>query len=159
MRMIQPGDILLYRPTLFSPFGWLIALKTWHWVSHCEAYLGSQMSVASRDGIGVNIYLLRTKGLTAVLRPREYFDQPLALGWLGLRGIIGQKYDWLGLLRFAWRKPVSPIVNENRQFCSEFLTRWCRAGGVEPFNGADADEIAPFQFLQSNAFRIIWRAE
>ena len=41
---------------------------------------------------------------------------------------------------------------DNRQFCSELATRVYRAGGLDPFNGEDADAIAPFRFLLSDRF-------
>ena len=41
---------------------------------------------------------------------------------------------------------------DNRQFRSELATRVYRAGGLDPFNGEDAEAIAPFQFLLSDKF-------
>lgn len=148
---LQPGDCLLYRAK--GVFGWLIALKTWHSIAHCEAYIGNGRSVASRDGIGVGVYDTRLSELRYVMRPKPgTFSQPLALNTF-YRKYQGQGYDWLGLLRFAWRAEVSATRFNNKQFCSEFLTRYYRAGGLEPFNEAeDADAIAPFQFATSPVF-------
>lgn len=147
---LQPGDNLLYRPKGF--FGWLIAIKTWHKISHCECYIGDGQSVASRDGIGVGIYPLRTAELCYILRPKEPFLLAAAMDKFR-RSYQGQGYDWAGLLRFAWREPVSQIRFNNKQFCSEFLTRFDRDGGMkELFNGEDADAIAPFQFLLDPSF-------
>lgn len=157
---LEVGDVLLYKATGF--FGKIISLKTWHPIGHCEGYDGAGMSVASRDGQGVNLYPVRTRDLVVVLRPKpdgkgSSFNIDAASRWF--KGVRGQSYDWLGLLRFAWRKPLKGTTSQDKQFCSEFLTRWYRAGGVDPFNGADADEIAPFQFEQSVAFDTVWRAD
>lgn len=145
---LEPGDVLLYRGD--GVFSRLIQMKTWSRVSHCEAYVGEGASVASRDGIGVGCYPLRTAGLAAVLRPIAPFDRAAALAWF--HTVDGQGYDWVGLLAFfaaRWQG------RENRRmFCSEFLTRFQRAGGIEPFTpDTDADAIAPGEFLKSGAYR------
>lgn len=149
---LRPGDCLLYRAK--GIYGLLISLKTWHAVAHCEAYLGAGQSVASRDGIGVGQYPLREAQLWYVLRPQM---PPFAVFPAQVRferEWRGQGYDWCGLLRFAWRAEVSTLRFNNKQFCSEFLTRWYRAGGLDPFNHEDADAIAPSTFLQSNCFTV-----
>ena len=51
---LRSGDCLLYRAT--GLFGWLISIKTWSVVSHCEGYVGNGKAVASRDGVGVGLY-------------------------------------------------------------------------------------------------------
>lgn len=150
----QPGDCLLYRGTGF--YSWLIAIKTWHDVSHVEVFVGRDKtgalsSVASRNGIGVGQYPLRLDGLIAVLRPTAPFNLADAMKAFHAK-YEGQKYDWLGLLRFAWRSKVVPDCDDNRQFCSEFATRFYRAGGLDPFNNEDADAIAPATFLLSDKF-------
>ena len=150
--ILQPGDALLYGPK--GAYGWIIAIKTWHAVSHCEGFIGDGEAVASRDGVGVGIYAFRRDRLTHVLRPRVPFDLERAMREFHFHW-RGQGYDWLGLLRFAWRAPITPVRFENKQFCSELLTRWYRAGGLDPFNGEDADAIAPFQFRLSNCFEVI----
>lgn len=149
---LHEGDCLLYKTT--GLFGWIIGIKTWSLIGHCETYIGDGHSVASRDGLGVGRYPLRTEDLIYVLRPTGPVDLDAAQAWF-LTSAVGQKYDWLGLLRFAWRSKVVPNVMDNRMFCSEFLTRFYRAGGLDPFNAADADAIAPMQFLLSNSFTVI----
>lgn len=144
---LQPGDCLLYAPQNF--WSYAIAIKTWNKVAHCEAYIGDGYSVASRDGIGVGKYPLRTKGLMRILSPRGPFNFSDAMAWF--ETVNGQKYDWLGLARFiAWGE--IPAGHDNKQFCSEFLTRWYRAGGMDPFNKNDADSVAPATFLYSTCF-------
>ncbi len=153
LTQLKPGDCLLYSPKKSSIFGWLISIKTWHKVSHCETYIGEGCSVASRDGIGVNTYPIRLNELVAVYRPKpEYkFNLALALKWF-LTSAKGQKYDWIGLLRFTWGQPYVDGDNNNKQFCSEFLTRFYRAGGMDPFNGEDADAVPPYLFSISPVF-------
>ena len=143
---LKPGDVLLYRPD--SVWGWLIAVKTWHPISHCEAYVGHGMSVASRDGIGVGIYPTRFAQLTRILRPAPPINLEAAMTWFN--AVSNQGYDWLGLFRFLTWRDHHP---HDKQFCSAFLTRWLRHGGVVPFAPEeDADAIAPCSFLLSTAF-------
>lgn len=145
---LRAGDTLLYAPSSF--WSYLIAIKTFNKVSHCECYVGQGQSVASRDGQGVNLYPLRENGLTFVLRPNQPFDLDEALAWFTT--VKGQQYDWKGLLRFfTWGK-VGGIDTQNKQFCSEMLCRLYRAGGLDPFNGCDADSVSPAQFLYSSCF-------
>jgi len=144
------GDCLLYTPSGF--FGWLIALKTWHKVSHVEVYIGDGFAVASRDGKGVGIYNYRPDGLAAVLRPSGFYYHDGAMKWFST--VNGQKYDWKGILVFALAVKQGA---KDRMFCSEFATRFYRAGGLEPFHpDEDADHIAPFQFLTSGKFDHKW---
>ena len=149
---IQPGDCLLYRP--FNFYGHIIAIKTWHNVSHCETFIGNGHSVASRDGIGVGIYPMRQKDLYYVLRPKEPILLAVAMDKFR-RVYQGQGYDFLGLIRFAWREPVSATRFNNKQFCSELLTRFYRDGGMKDlFNGEDADAVPPYLFLTSSLFTV-----
>lgn len=148
--ILREGDCLLYAPRGF--FGFVISIKTWSRIAHCEVYAGGGQSLAARDGIGVGQYPLRTD-YTHILRPRKELLFRVAYDWFN-RKARGQGYDWLGLLRFAWRARVVPTRFDNRMFCSEFVTRFYRAGGLDPFNGADADAIAPCNFLLSSEFTI-----
>lgn len=148
---LQPGDVLLYSGDGF--FSTLIKLKTWSTVSHCEVYDGYSFSVASRDGKGVGRYPFREDGLIAVLRPIAPFDTFTAHTWFTT--VDGQEYDWLGLLSFTSAKYQGQ--ENGKMFCSEFATRYLRAGNVDPFAGYDADGIAPGEFLKSVALRTIWR--
>jgi hypothetical protein len=143
---IRPGDCLLYRAS--GVVGWIIKIKTWHDVTHCEGYAGAGMSVASRgpqDGVGgVGLYPLRLDGLVAILRPIPAFNLARAMAWF--RTVNGESYDLWGLLRFF----TIGAGKQDRMFCSEFLTRWYRAGGFEPFQpDEDADAVPPCYFLIS----------
>ena len=163
---LLPGDCLLYAPPPWSwtPWkvgGWLvgkaIAIKTWNAVTHCEAYSGQGTSVASRDGIGVGTYPLRLKGLVTILRPTEPFDLTKAHAWFAT--VDGQGYDWTGLLRFVmWGGRSTRDDQPSKQFCSEFLTRWYRRGGLPLFGSADADMIAPAQMLMNDILTPLWSA-
>jgi len=155
---LLPGDILLYKPG--SLLGWLIALKTWERVCHVEVFAGRANSglpesYASRDGIGVDRYPFRHKGLVKVLRahPREEwqtqpFNHELARRYF--RQVRYQKYDWKGLLVFTLAVKQGA---HDRQFCSEFARNLLHAGGVEAFNQSfPSDQVAPATFLSSLAF-------
>lgn len=150
--ILQGGDCLLYRPKPHSLTGLVIALKTWTWIAHVEVYKGGGVSLASRDGIGVNAYPLRTEQLGLVRRPNQFFDLGAALRWF--EGVKGQKYDWLGLMCFTLAvRQGAP----DRMFCSEFAHRLYRSGGLKVFsNDLDADHTAPAQFDQTPVLDTIW---
>jgi hypothetical protein len=154
---MEPGDCLLYSAK--GLFGAAISVKTWHSTAHCEIYVGNCCSAAARDGLGVDIYPVRGEQLQYILRPKLSMNISMALAWF-IKQAQGQKYDWLGLLRFTWRKKYVFKGTDNRMFCSEFLTRFYRAGGFEPFSTCvDADDVAPFEFLTSPMLDLIWKAE
>lgn len=147
---LRPGDVLLY--TGEGLFSIVIRVKTWSRYSHIEIYDGSNVSVASRDGIGVGRYPVRYGQLTMVLRPRAPFNLEQARAWFTT--VDGQGYDWIGLTSFTiarWQGRQN-----DRQFCSEFATRYLRAGGIDPFNEYDADGIAPGEFPKSSTLAVIW---
>lgn len=148
-----PGDILLYSPKGF--YGWLIAVKTWHMISHVEIYIGFGTTIAARSA-GVNYYPLELNDRLAIaLRPPvPPFDIKKALAWFN-KNAKGQAYDWKGLLRFTSRKPYTGIVSEDAQFCSELGTRFLRNGDLPVFGLLDADSIAPFQFLGETCLKPI----
>jgi len=144
-----PGDVLLF--SRGGVYGRLIQIKTWSRISHCEVVsIGGEIPtiVASRNGIGVNEYEFDPNCLAYVMRPLGFFDSCRANAWFST--VKGQKYDWLGLLAFEsarWQGKEN-----GRMFCSEFVVRYLRAGDIDPFNGYDADGIAPGEFLKSSVF-------
>lgn len=144
-----PGDVLLYSG--HGIMSRLIQTKTFSHYSHCEGYIGQNQSVASRDGIGVGLYSLREADLALVLRPIAHFDLTAAMAWF--KTVDGQHYDWLGLFAFfaaSWQ--ASP----SKMFCSEFLARWQRAGGIVPFApNYDADHVSPGMFASSPAYNVV----
>ena len=158
---LMPGDCLLYRPPSFKPglrglTSWLIgraiAIKTWNNISHVEVYAGEGWNVASRDGVGVNKYPLRTAGLAKVLRPVSPIFMADAMAWFENKA-CGQKYDWLGLMCFTLAVKQGA---KDRMFCSEFATRFYREGHLQVFGQYDADKIAPAQFLMCDDFISSW---
>lgn len=149
----KTGDVLLYSGGSF--FSRLIQFKTWSRYSHVEIYDGDGKSVASRDGLGVARYPVRLDGLRVILRPLAKFDADKARAWFDT--VNGQPYDWFGLLAFTSAKRQGK--NNWKMFCSEFATRYLRAGGIDPFNGYDADGIAPGEMIKSPGLIIVWRSE
>jgi hypothetical protein len=148
---LRKGDCLLYFTN--DLFGWITAIKTWSKVSHVEVYRGEGMSVASRNGIGVNTYPLRTEGLVAVRRPIAKLNMDNAGRWFQVSARF-QGYDWFGLLNFYI---ASKHGSPKKMFCSEFATRYYRHGAVQPFDPDwDADRVPPSFFLVSPAFETIW---
>lgn len=143
---LQPGDVLLYRPA--NIYGWLIRLKTWHSISHVELYLGNGWSSASRDGLGVGLYPLRTAQLAVVMRPRSPIDACKA--WSYTRDHAGTPYGWLELLNF-----LGIPVRGRGIVCSGWVTALLRYLDVKVFNNDPMDAIAPFQFLDSE---LLWEA-
>lgn len=136
---IQPGDVLLYNGK--GLFSWLIKLKTGQLYSHCEVYIGAGKALASRDGIGVGEYLVRTKDLEAILRPVSPPNLIAGYKWF-LEEANGQKYDWFGLFNFWWAKWKGQ--NNNRMFCSEFVVRFFRSAELPLFpRTVDADGVNP----------------
>ena len=127
---LEPGDILLYGGNdLVSR---LIQFRTWSDVSHIEIYVGDGCSVASRNGIGVGKYPLRTAGLRRIYRPKlvagmPSFDFDEAMRWFAT--VDGTKYGWADLLRFYLIDvPTTGLI------CSEFGDLWFRKGRLPLFN-------------------------
>ena len=149
---IQPGDVLLYRGR--GLFGFIIRLKTWSYVSHCETYMGIGRSAASRDGQGVGTYPFRWTGLKYVLRPLPGVQLNVHAGRRWHHGVIGQKYDWLGLLIFFLAARQGHL---DKMFCSEHTARLANAMGYKPFGTMDCDRISPGMFLASPLYEIVWR--
>jgi hypothetical protein len=136
--LLRPGDCLLYKPA--GVFGRLIALKTWHHISHVEVYDGEGLSWASRDGIGVGHYALRLSQLQYILRPIPPLD--LAAARRFATRMIGTPYGWFDLLQF-----FGAPVNCSGIVCSPFVAGFYRAGGISFFPTDPVERIAPFQFL------------
>ena len=159
-KILNPGDIILYHPDSF--FGYAVAIKTSSWICHVEIYWGlyrsKGFSVASREKFfwqshrsGVDKYPLRLDHIAAVLRPPT-FDRANADEWLyhgdihnHFQPVILQPYDYWGLLVF---EDLRKHGNKDKQWCSNFATRYLRRGGYEAFRWMDADHIAPVDFLK-----------
>lgn len=161
---LQPGDVLLYGGS--GLFNRIIQVKTWSRYSHVEIYDGRGESLASRNGIGVGRYPSRLDDCLAIYRLRVPFSVNAGRGYFV--ECEGEPYDWWGLLAFTSAKWQG---KENRkQFCSEFAARYLRraiggmtihpearkgsarslaALGLDPWNGYDADGLAPGEFTKS----------
>ena len=139
--VLRPGDVLLYPAT--SLFGKLIALKTWHPVSHVEVFVGDGRSVASRDGKGVAAYPARLHDVRHALRPVQPVDLAAALRWFKAHA-DGQPYGWFDLLAFVGVTKDGPGM-----VCSSFAVQFLRAGGLRIFRDEPPNRVAPFQFLTS----------
>lgn len=149
--LLLPGDCLIYFTR--DLFGWVTAIKTWSKTSHVEVYAGEGMSMASRNGKGVNLYPYRADGLVCVRRPLKPLDLESANHWFNAEARF-QGYDWTGLLCFALAAKQGA---EDRMFCSEFETRWYRHASLQPFDPDwDADRVPPSFFLVSPLFETIW---
>lgn len=122
---LQPGDILLYGGTdLVSR---AIQFRTWSDVSHIEIFIGDGQSVASRNGIGVGRYPLRTEGLRRVYRVKACFDFEKAMRWFWT--VDKTPYGWADLLRFYLIDvPTRGLI------CSEFADLFFRNGDLPLFN-------------------------
>lgn len=162
--ILKPGDALLYygdapdfEPGTHAGFvDWSIAVKTGYWIVHIEIYRGAGVSLASRNGIGVNQYPLRTNGLVLVRRPESRLNLETAEAWFQ-NTARGQKYDFKGLLCFYLAVRQG---SRNKMFCSEFALRWYRKASFEPFNPeVDADRTAPCEFWKCARFDTVWEKE
>ena len=148
---LRPGDCLLYRTT--GTVGWLIRTKTWSPVNHAEAVVSGRLAVAARRS-GIDIYPIAARGLYAILRPTDPFDEVAAMEWF-MAVARGQSYHLWGLLRFFNLGRTN--TETHQQFCSELLTRWYRKGGFHPFGPCyDADKTSPGMFLSSPHFTTVW---
>ncbi len=152
IEVLRPGDVLLYSGR--GLYSWIIKIKTWSEISHCETYVGGGFSAASRDGKGVGTYPLRTSQLRYVLRPAGPLQLRSGLRWHA--SVVGQGYDWLGVIRAF----ISPRGRGNigKQWCSEHTARMANKMGLRPFGSYDAEKVSPRDFLTSPYYRVVWDA-
>jgi len=143
------GDILLYsEPGIVDA---VIEVKTADDVAHVEIYHGNGLSVASRNGIGVNAYDMRTNGLMYVRRPLGKFERHLADAWFYAKA-KGLPYGFAGLLNF-----VNVEIPSKGLICSTFADLYLRAGGAFMFS-ADfpPGKASPRDFKLTGEARTIW---
>ena len=156
--VLQSGDVLLYYTPDIVDF--IIAEKTGHRVGHVERYATSGLSMASRNGVGVNIYPLRLDGLVSIRRPIGQFNFEKGYDWFnngvdenGIK-IKGQGYDFDGLVSFT---SFVDRGHAGQMFCSEFSVNFDRACGYASFNPAQgAWSISPAAILLSGAYETVW---
>jgi uncharacterized protein YycO len=149
--ILNPGDMLLYFED--DPVDFLIAVKTGKRIGHVEVYAGNGTTMASRNGIGVSVYPLRTSGVVCVRKPLGVFDFTAGLAWFNASA-KGQPYDWKGLATFT------SLVNEGEEgkmFCSEFAVNFYRACGYNPCNPSQpAYETSPRDLWVLGTFETKW---
>jgi hypothetical protein len=155
--VFQSGDVLLFSRR--SLFNFLITLKTWSPYTHVEVAdvddSGDVTTFASRNKEGVGEYVPDLSGLALVLRlPDGAFNRADARWWFLDNEIWKQGYDYIGLFNFFYARFVGP--ENGRMFCSEFVTRFLRAGGWDPFPDMDADTIAPRDFRLMREATVVW---
>jgi hypothetical protein len=148
---LRSGDVLLYGGRdLVSR---LIQFRTWSDVAHVEIYAGEGRSVASRNGIGVDLYPLRSSGLKRVLRPRRALDWESGMHWF--YQVQGSPYGWFDLLRFYSIKAKSDGF-----ICSQFADLFLRHCRLYAFNwNYNAGAICPRDFEVSPSFDWLWAAD
>ena len=153
--ILRPGHCIVDMPDWWNPVDLIISAKTWTKCCHTRVYVGGNQVVQAILK-GVDIYPFEVNGIGGVLEPLFPFDLGAAMSWFYSKA-KGQGYDVLSLFKFyGWGRNPS---NQNRMICSEFATRFYRAGGGHPFNPADdADMIAPAQFCQTAGFRFVWQS-
>lgn len=160
-KLVQ-GDFLFYGAKgLFDLSSQVVMRRTaWGYAVHVEIYHGlfegQHMSTASRNGIGVNLYPLRTKQLIAVRRVKHSWDYAKAFLWFE-NVAKGQAYDWKGLLCFTYAvKSGDP----DKMFCSEYGTRFARIGDLQIVNyRTDADTVSPNDLDKTLALKDVWRCK
>ena len=151
--ILKQGDAILYSPS--SVVGYVIAIKTWSWVSHIEGYIGEGKSIGARPK-GIDIYPLRNDKHSAyILRPNEPFDFGKAMGWFN-KEAKGDKYDFKGL--FDFYDVHNCTLDPSKQVCSVLMALWYQAGDCNIFAPTyPPNKISPAQFLQTPHMDIIWK--
>ena len=141
------GDTLLYNES--SVPDTIIDLKTGDTVAHVEGYVGDGISVASRNGIGVNAYPFRFEGLVMVRRLKLPFVKEQADRWF--ETVKGLPYGWAQLAEF-----VNVDIESKGLICSVFWDLYLQHGGAFLFApDYPATKIAPRDFkLSPNAITV-----
>jgi hypothetical protein len=133
------GDFLLYHKE--GVFNEVIDIKTASDVDHIEVYIGDGASLASRNGIGVNLYPYRADGLIHVRRPVQPFVFAQAEAWFAT--VKGAPYGWGDILEQANIANTLPGMD-----CSHFAACLAEAAGCPQFDeNYPKDKITPRDFL------------
>jgi hypothetical protein len=150
--VISPGDILLYSRSDWA--SWVVRVKTGSKVTHCEMAWIHDTTLASRPKDGVDTFALETHGLYRILRSKKALNLNKVHEFhLECRG---QFYDWVGLLRFF---AVGGDSDPETQFCSEYLMRLARVGGVDWLaRDFDPDLVYPGMLEASPELYEVWRS-
>lgn len=153
------GDHLLYGVSGWDLFNRVTRLKTWSPAVHIELYIDDCKSVASRNGLGVNMYPFREGGLIGILRPKQLLDIERGLAWFNKPfnkvthdGVRGRPYGWLDLLQF-----INIQIQTDGWICSQFVSLFDEACLFYPFSEQYNDgKIDPGDYFVSNAFTWEW---
>ena len=154
------GDFLFYGAKGFFDLSSQLVMRrtAWGYAVHVEIFHGwvdgERMSTASRNGIGVSLYPLRTAQLISVRRAKHNWNYEQAFTWFEEKA-KGQAYDWKGLLCFTYAVKCG---SKDKMFCSEFATRFARQGDLFVMNYRDdADTVSPNDLDKTLALKDIWR--
>lgn len=118
------------------------------------------MSLASRNGIGVNRYPFREAQLAAVLRPVQTINMADVKAWFEVPfnpltgdGVRGRPYGWLDLLRFFYNIKIKT----DGWICSQFCGVALREGGLKVFaSDYYCGTIDPGDYFLPAAFSWAW---
>lgn len=156
---LEPGDTLLYATP--DPVDWIIEVKTGSGVAHIEKYVGAvngaESSVASRNGIGVGMYPVRTDGCVAILRPdgRGLLDIAEGLKWFST--VNHEGYDWQGLFNFF---KAGDTVTPHALFCSAFAVEFDRACGFDGVHPQfPSNKVSPGDSFKMPGYDWLWVAK
>jgi hypothetical protein len=153
---LRAGDVILYRPQGF--IGWCIASRTFSNWAHVEVSLGSGVTVASRNFVGVGLYAFNPNRVGRVIRPRGPLNMVSAMGWFD--GVVGQRYDYWAIMRFLLPHCIRRDLDMTRQICSSFAVRFLREAGVDVVAAdMDADLVAPSTIAASASCDVVWSDE
>lgn len=150
--LILPGDILLYdRDGLMNAF---IRFKRGEKYSHVAIASSPGHVIEAIQGKSLDERPLRFDGLKAIYRHTEPIDFEAGYRWFENEA-RGQKYDWIGLLSFAWAKFQGR--QNDKMFCSEFVARFFAKIGKPLFSDiTDADAVSPGMIPYSPFVKPVW---
>jgi len=146
---LLPSDILLYgTPDIVDG---VIQTYTGSDVAHIEIYHGNGLSLASRNGIGVNAYPYRSDGLRYVRRLVCPFDRHKADAWFYAKA-KGLPYGFAGLLTF-----VNVDIPCTGLICSVFANLYLQNGDALLFaDDYPVRKIDPRDFKLTREAITVW---
>ena len=162
LEFFEIGDVLLFDRG--APFGisTIIKFKTWSDVSHVGVIIYKPVTTTnevllSSEISGVHLFPLGTlEGLKYVYRlkkPLTVVEKLEGRKWV--ETVLGQGYDYLGLLAFFWAKFRGK--DNNKQFCSELVGRLFKEIKRSWLHKwIDADYYVPADFKKSPLSKCVW---
>ena len=155
LKILEPGDMLVYSGSGF--FSKLIKFKTASEWTHVAVYIGGGRMREFKEGVGAQECDLRIQNLAMIRRPQCRWDREKSdRFWASVQD---QGYDYVGLFwSFYARKQGR---QNNKMFCSEYVTRDCRyATECLAFSEeTDADGVTPEDLAKSVAYTTKWMAK